>query len=137
MSVADLPLNEGDFLLIDSSFKPSRGVIATPRSARLPTNFSSYARAHRFYTFRAPFVQVCYTDATGKYRISTFTGKKWSTEVLLFDKREVMFSVFVNNHLLRKDQNMIMIKKVNDEIAGKKRIELSETQQYEGWFRLS
>lgn len=21
------------------------------------------------------FVQVCYTDATGKYRISTFTGK--------------------------------------------------------------
>jgi hypothetical protein len=30
-----------------------------------------------------------------------------------------------------------MIKKVNDEIAGKKRIELSETQQYEGWFRLS
>jgi hypothetical protein len=83
------------------------------------------------------FVQVCYTDATGKYRISTFTGKKWSTEVLLFDKREVMFSVFVNNHLLRKDQNMIMIKKVNDEIAGKKRIELSETQQYEGWFRLS
>jgi hypothetical protein len=83
------------------------------------------------------FVQVCYTDATGKYRISTFTGKKWSTEVLLFDKREVMFSVFVNNHLQRKDQNMIMIKKVNNEIAGKKRIELSETQQYEGWFRLS
>jgi len=83
------------------------------------------------------FVQVCYTDATGKYRISTFTGKKWSTEVLLFDKREVMFSVFVNNHLQRKDQNMIIIKKVNDEIAGKKRIELSETQQYEGWFRLS
>ena len=61
MSIANLPLNDGDFLLIDSSFKPSRGVIATPRSARLPKNFSSYVRAHRFYTFRAPFVQVCYT----------------------------------------------------------------------------
>lgn len=61
MPVADLPLNDGDFLLIDSSFKPSRGVIATPRSARLPKNFSSYAGANRFFSFRAPFVQVCYT----------------------------------------------------------------------------
>lgn len=32
---------------------------------------------------------------------------------------------------------MIMIKKVNEEITGKKRIELSDTLYYEGWFRLS
>lgn len=69
MSVADLPLNEGDLLLIDCSFKPSRGVIATPRSARLPKNFSSYAGANRFFSFRVPFVQFCYTaesDSLGR-----------------------------------------------------------------------
>lgn len=61
MSVADLPLNEGDFLLIDSSCKPSRGVIVTPRPLRLPRNFSSYVGADQFLSFKAPFVCVCYT----------------------------------------------------------------------------
>ncbi|MFM7359124.1 MAG: hypothetical protein ACKO1T_11165 [Sediminibacterium sp.] len=83
------------------------------------------------------FVQVCFTDATGKYRIKEFTGKNWSTELLLFDEREIMFSVFVNNHLLKKDQYIILTKKINDEISARQKIELSNTQLYEGWFRLN
>jgi endoglucanase Acf2 len=83
------------------------------------------------------FVQVCFTDAKGKYRIRTFTGKNWSTEILLYEEREVMFSVFVNNHLLKKEQTIVMIKKMNDAVVGKKRIELGDTEQYEGWFRIS
>jgi len=83
------------------------------------------------------FVQVCFTDATGKYRIKAFTGKNWSTEILLFEEREIMFSVFVNNHLLKKDQNIILTKKINDEISARQKIELSNTQLYEGWFRLN
>lgn len=83
------------------------------------------------------FVQVSYTDATGKYRINAFLGKNWSTDILLFEEREVMFSVFVNNHLLKKNQYIIMTKKVNDEMSASQKIELSNTQLYEGWFRLS
>ena len=83
------------------------------------------------------FVQVCYTDGSGKYKIKDFTGKSWKTEILLYEERDVLFSVFVNNHLLKKDQHLVMIKKVNEEITGKKRIELSDTLHYEGWFRLS
>lgn len=82
------------------------------------------------------FVQVCFTDATGKYRIRTFTGKKWSTEIFLYEEREVMFSVFVNNDLQKKAQNIIMIKKVNDEITARQKIDLSHTLLYEGWFKL-
>lgn len=83
------------------------------------------------------FVQVSYTDATGKYRIKAFLGKNWSTDILLFEEREVMFSVFVNNYLLKKNQYIIMTKKVNDEMSASQKIELSHTQLYEGWFRLS
>jgi endoglucanase Acf2 len=82
------------------------------------------------------FVQICFTDASGKYRIRTFNGKKWSTEILLYEEREVMFSVFVNNDLQKKDQNIVMIRKVNDEITARQKIDLSHTLLYEGWFKL-
>jgi hypothetical protein len=65
-----------------------------------------------------------------------FNGKKWSTEILLYEEREVMFSVFVNNDLQKKDQNIVMIKKVNDEIKARQKIDLSHTLLYEGWFKL-
>ena len=61
MSIADLPLNNGDFLLIDSSFKPSRGVIGTPRPLFLPKSFSSYVEDFAHSTSYIPSVQVCYT----------------------------------------------------------------------------
>ncbi len=82
------------------------------------------------------FVQVCFTDGSGKYRIRTFNGKKWSTEILLYEEREIMFSVFINNDLQKKDQNFVMIKKVNDEITARQKIDLSQTLLYEGWFKL-
>lgn len=47
-----------------------------------------------------------------------------------------MFSVFVNNDLQKKDQNIVMIKKVNDEIKARQKIDLSHTLLYEGWFKL-
>lgn len=83
------------------------------------------------------FVQVCYTDGSGKYKIKDFTGRNWSTEILLFEEREVMFSVFVNNDLLKKEQYLIMIKKINEQVTSSQRINLSNTALYEGWFRLN
>jgi hypothetical protein len=83
------------------------------------------------------FVQVSFTDGAGKYRIKDFTGKYWKTDILLYEEREVLFSVFVNNHLLKKDQYILMTRKVNDEITGKQKIDLSNSLTYEGWFRLN
>ncbi|MFN5317350.1 MAG: hypothetical protein ACK5CY_00760 [Bacteroidia bacterium] len=59
-SASDLNLEDGDFLLIDSSFKPSRGVIATPRPLYLPKSFSSFVQSDEFSAFRVPYVKICY-----------------------------------------------------------------------------
>jgi hypothetical protein len=70
LSLAELSLKNGDCLLIDSSFKPSRGVIVTPTPLRLPKSFESYVNAYEYSSFQTPLVHVCYAaefDSIGLY----------------------------------------------------------------------
>jgi len=82
------------------------------------------------------FCQVSYTNEEGNYCIREFTGKAWSKKLSLTQEREVQFSVFVNNHLLLKEQTMVMTKLVDDKIVRQQKIQLDATSTYSGWYKL-
>lgn len=82
------------------------------------------------------FCQVSYTNEEGNYCIREFTDKTWSKKLYLTQEREIQFSVFVNNHLLLKEQTMVMTKLVDDKIVSQQKIQLNATSTYAGWYKL-
>jgi hypothetical protein len=82
------------------------------------------------------FCQISYTNEEGNYCIREFTGKTWSKKLFLTQEREIQFSVFVNNHLLLKEQTMVMTKLVDDKIVSQQKIQLNATSTYSGWYKL-
>lgn len=82
------------------------------------------------------FCQVSYTNEEGNYCIREFTGKVWSKKLFLTQEREIQFSVFVNNHLLLKDQTLVMTKLVDDKIVRQQKIQLDAKSTYSGWYKL-
>jgi hypothetical protein len=82
------------------------------------------------------FCQVSYTNEEGNYCIREFTGKTWAKKLFLTQEREIQFSVFVNNHLLLKEQTMVMTKLVDDKIVRQQKIQLDATSTYAGWYKL-
>ena len=82
------------------------------------------------------FCQISYTNEEGNYCIREFTGKTWSKKLFLTQEREIQFSVFVNNHLLLKEQTMVMTKLVDDKIVSQQKIQLDTTSTYSGWYKL-
>jgi len=83
------------------------------------------------------FVQVCFTNETGRYRINDFTGYFWQKEILLTEHREIIFKVFVNNHLLKPDQWILLKKTINTVDVTEKKFYLNNQSLYEGWFYLT
>lgn len=84
----------------------------------------------------ATFCQISYTNEEGNYCIREFTGKTWSKKLFLTQERDILFSVFVNNHLLLKGQTLLMTKLVDDKIVGQQKIQLNATSTYSGWYKL-
>jgi hypothetical protein len=84
----------------------------------------------------ATFCQISYTNEEGNYCIREFTGKIWSKKLFLTQERDIQFSVFVNNHLLLKDQTLVMTKLVDDKIVRQQKIQLDATSTYSGWYKL-
>ena len=82
------------------------------------------------------FCQISYTNEEGNYCIREFTGKTWSKKLFLTQERDILFSVFVNNHLLLKGQTLLMTKLVDDKIVGQQKIQLNATSTYSGWYKL-
>ena len=82
------------------------------------------------------FCQISYTNEEGNYCIREFTGKTWSKKLFLTQERDILFSVFVNNHLLLKGQTLVMTKLVDDKIVGQQKIQLNATSTYSGWYKL-
>ena len=82
------------------------------------------------------FCQISYTNEEGNYCIREFTGKVWSKKLFLTQEREIQFSVFVNNHLLLKDQTVVMTKLVDDKIVRQQKIQLDAKSTYSGWYKL-
>jgi hypothetical protein len=82
------------------------------------------------------FCQVSYTNEEGNYCIREFTGKAWSKKLFLTQERDIQFSVFINNHLLLKEQTMVMTKLVDDKIVSQQKIQLNVTSTYSGWYKL-
>ncbi|MEI6582752.1 MAG: hypothetical protein WCO43_04090 [Chitinophagia bacterium] len=82
------------------------------------------------------FCQVSYTNEEGNYCIREFTGKTWSKKLFLIHERDIQFSVFVNNHLLLKEQTLVMTKLLNNEIVLQQKIQLDATSTYSGWYKL-
>jgi len=82
------------------------------------------------------FCQVSYTNEEGNYCIREFTGKTWSKKLFLTQERDIQFSVFINNHLLLKEQTMVMTKLVDDKIVSQQKIQLNVTSTYSGWYKL-
>ena len=82
------------------------------------------------------FCQISYTNEEGNYCIREFTGKTWSKKLFLTQEREIQFSVFVNNHLLLKDQTVVMTKLVDDKIVSQQKIQLDAKSTYSGWYKL-
>ena len=82
------------------------------------------------------FCQISYTNEEGNYCIREFTGKTWSKKLFLTHERDIQFSVFVNNHLLLKEQTLVMTKLLNNEIVLQQKIQLDATSTYSGWYKL-
>lgn len=82
------------------------------------------------------FVQVCYTDETGKYRINEFSGLHWKKVLLLSENQEIVFKVFVNNNFLKSDQWVLLRKIINNVEVIETKFYLDNNLSYEGWFRL-
>ena len=82
------------------------------------------------------FCQISYTNEEGNYCIREFTGKTWSKKLFLTQERDILFSVFVNNHLLLKGQTLLMTKLVDDKIVSQQKIQLNATSTYSGWYKL-
>ena len=83
------------------------------------------------------FVQVCYSDENGRYRIKEFTGVRWTKKIMLPEIREIEFKVFVNNSFLKKDQWVLLRKTVNSDEVTQVKFYLDNSSLYEGWFRLT
>lgn len=83
------------------------------------------------------FVQVCYTDETGRYRINEFTGLNWKKVLLFSENKELLFKVFVNNHFLKSDQWVLLRKTTNDDEVIESKFYLNNNLLYEGWFQIT
>jgi hypothetical protein len=82
------------------------------------------------------FCQVSYTNEKGDYCIREFSGKFWSKKIHVSIERELLFSVFVNNHLLLKNQTLVITKLVDDKVVSQQKILIDATSPYSGWYKL-
>jgi hypothetical protein len=82
------------------------------------------------------FGQVQYTDENGRPWIKEFRGEKWAKELLMKDKRDIGFSVFINNQFQQRNQVLTLKKIVNDELVDQKAFPIEGDKLFEGWFKL-
>ena len=82
------------------------------------------------------FGQVQYKDENGRPWIKEFRGEKWAKELLMKDKRDIGFSVFINNQFQQRYQVLTLKKIVNDELVDQKAFPIEGDKLFEGWFKL-
>jgi hypothetical protein len=82
------------------------------------------------------FGQVKYSDEDGRPWIKEFIGSKWSKVMYLKKRKEIEFSIFINNQFLQKERKFILIKKIDEEVTDQKEFYLCDNKLYEGWFKL-
>ena len=82
------------------------------------------------------FGQVWFTDEMGRPWIREFNGEKWTKELLMKDKRDIGFSVFINNQFQQRYQVLTLKKIINDELVDQKNYAIDGDKLFEGWFKL-
>jgi hypothetical protein len=82
------------------------------------------------------FGQVWFTDENGRPWIREFNGEKWTKELLMKDKRDIGFSVFINNQFQQRYQVLTLKKIINDELVDQKTFAIDGDKLFEGWFKL-
>ena len=82
------------------------------------------------------FGQVWFTDEMGRPWIREFNGDKWTKELLMKDKRDIGFSVFINNQFQQRYQVLTLKKIINDELIDQKTFAIDGDKLFEGWFKL-
>ncbi len=82
------------------------------------------------------FGQVWFTDENGRPWIREFNGEKWTKELLMKDKRDIGFSVFINNQFQQRYQVLTLKKIINEELIDQKTFAIDGDKLIEGWFKL-
>jgi hypothetical protein len=82
------------------------------------------------------FGQVKFSDEDGRPWIKEFIGSKWSKVMYLKKRKEIEFSIFINNQFLQKGRKVTLIKKIDNEVTDQKDFQLSSDKLFEGWFKL-